>query len=95
MPPVDQTLDSMPDGSLIKPFIIANKAEARRTFITEYNEATTMDKFKREYLSQGKLQQMEHDAKGMYKKGLSPDAIAEIQEVAVEVIETILGLKKA
>lgn len=87
--------DTMPDDSLIKPFIIANKAEVRRMFITEYNEAATMDKFKREYLSQGDYKRMVRDAKGMYKEGMLPEAIARVQETTVDVIETILGLKKA
>ena len=46
-------LDSMPDDSLIKPLIIANRAEVKRMFITEYDEAATMEKFKQEYFAQG------------------------------------------
>ena len=47
---IDHALDSMPDDSLIRPFIIANRAEVKRMFITEYDEAATMEKFKKEYL---------------------------------------------
>lgn len=93
--PIDFALDSMPDDSLIKSFIIANRAEVKRMFITEYDEAATMEKFKKEYLSQGTRQQMEKDAKGMYKKGLTPDAIAEILDISVQDVNVILGLKKA
>ena len=45
---VDPALDSIPDDELSKAFIISNKVDLRRFFITEYNEAATMDKFKRE-----------------------------------------------
>ena len=100
---IDDALDAMPDNSLIKPFIIANKAEVKRMFITEYDEAATLEKFKKEYLeqglsqgiSQGTLQQMEKDARGMYEEGIGPDVIARILKIPVEDVEVILGLKKA
>lgn len=40
--PIDFALDSMPDDSLIKSFIIANRGEVKRMFITEYDEAATL-----------------------------------------------------
>jgi len=46
----------------------------------------------KEKRDEGVRQQLEHDARGMYKKGLSPKDIAEIQGVPVETIEGILGL---
>ena len=92
---IDHALDSMPDDSLIRPFIIANRAEVKRMFITEYDEAATMEKFKKEYLSQGDRQRMESVARGMYEEGLDPDIIARILKTTVEDVEVILGLKKA
>ena len=44
---------------------------------------------------EGNRLRLEHDAKGMYRKGMSPKDIAEIQEVPVEEIEKILGLRLA
>ena len=87
--------DSMPHDSLIRPFIIANRAEVKRMFITEYDEAATMEKFKKEYLSQGDRQRMESAARGMYAEGLTPDVIARVLKTTVEDIEVILGLNKA
>lgn len=73
--------------------------EIKRMFITEYDEAATLEKFKKEYLeqglSQGTLQQMEKDARGMYEEGIGPDVIARILKIPVEDVEVILGLKKA
>ena len=92
---IDHALDSMPDDSLIRPFIIANRAEVKRMFITEYDEAATMEKFKKEYLSQGDRQRMESVARGMYEEGMDPDIIARILKTTVEDVEVILGLKKA
>ena len=96
---IDHALDSMPHDSLIRPFIIANRAEVKRMFITEYDEAATMEKFKKEYLaqglSQGDHQRMEKDARGMYKEGIAPDIIARILNTTVEDVKEILGLNKA
>ena len=68
-------------------------------FITEYDEAATMEKFKKVYLSQGlsrgDRQRMEKDARGMYKEGIAPDIIARILNTTVEDVKEILGLNKA
>ena len=40
---VDTALKDLPDDSLIKPFLLANKAEVKRMCITEYNEKKTLD----------------------------------------------------
>ena len=68
-------------------------------FITEYDEAATMEKFKKVYLSQGlsrgDRQRMEKDARGMYKEGIAPDIIARILKTTVEDVDGILGLNKA
>ena len=52
---VEMTINEMPDKSLIKPFILANKAEVKRMCITEYDEAQTMMMFKEEGMAQGRL----------------------------------------
>ena len=51
---VEMAINEMPDKSLIKPFILANKAEVKRMCITEYDEAKTMMMFKEEGLAQGR-----------------------------------------
>jgi hypothetical protein len=93
----------MPDDSMIKPFISTNRAEVKRMFITEYDEAATMEKFKKEFLaqghseglSQGDRQRKERVARGMYEEGMNPDIIARVLKTTVEDVEVILGLKKA
>lgn len=75
------------------------RAEVKRMLITEYDEAATLEKFKKEYLaqgfSQGTRQQMEKDAKGMYEEGIAPDVISRILKIPVEDVEAILGVKIA
>ena len=44
---------------------------------------------------EGTRQQLEKDARGMYKEGLKPEVIARIQGISVEEVDAILGLKPA
>ena len=53
---VDLALQEMPENSMIKPFLIANKAEVSDMCLTEYNEAETMELFKEEYLAEGRAE---------------------------------------
>lgn len=38
---VDLAIDKLPEESIIKPFIFANRAEVKSMCITEYDEART------------------------------------------------------
>ena len=51
---VDLAIDDMPDGWLIKPCLLANRAEVKNMCITEYNEAETMQLFKEEGRVEGR-----------------------------------------
>ena len=50
---VDKAIKDLADDSVIKPFIIKNKAEVKRMCITEYDEVRTMDLFKKEAFEEG------------------------------------------
>ena len=50
---VELAIGQMSDKALIKPFILANKAEVKRMCITEYDEAQTMAMFKEEGIAEG------------------------------------------
>lgn len=50
---IDKTLDQMPQSFLIKPFLEEHRAEVKNMLLTEYNEAETMELFKRDYLAEG------------------------------------------
>lgn len=43
---VDAALDKMPEDFVIKPFLMANKAEVRNMYITEYDEERTLNEQK-------------------------------------------------
>ena len=50
---VDAALEELPDDSLIKPFLVANKAEVKRMCITEYDEARTFAEQREEGKEEG------------------------------------------
>ena len=58
---VDLAMDELSDDSVIKPFLIQNKAEVRRMCITEYDEVRTMNMFKEEGIEEGRLEGREEE----------------------------------
>ncbi len=50
---VDMAVAELPEESVIKPYIMANRAEVKRMCITEYDEAWTMELFKEEAYEDG------------------------------------------
>ena len=73
-------------------FYMAQDKEVQNMLIQERYDRMDWLTYGKEKRDEGVRQQLEHDARGMYKKGLSPKDIAEIQGVPVETIEEILGL---
>ena len=86
---VDHALENMPEDSMLKKFLIANKAEVKQMCITEYNEAETMEQFREEGREEGELL---HLIKTIYKKmlkGKANDVIADEVEEDIFLIEQI------
>ena len=53
---IDRTIDQLPDDFLTKPFLEAHRAEVKNMLLTEYNEAETLELFKREYRAEGRAE---------------------------------------
>ena len=53
---IDQTIDRMPGDYIMKPFLGEHKAEVKNMLLTEYNEAETMELFKKEWLAEGRAE---------------------------------------
>jgi len=51
---VNTALHDMPGDFIIRPFLMSHKAEVLGMLRTEYNEAETLDRLKKDYLEQGK-----------------------------------------
>ena len=60
----------------------------------EYDEAATMEKFRREARREADRERMESDARGMFEESLKPDVIARVLKTSIEDVERILGLNK-
>ena len=50
---VNKSLKDMPSDSILKPYLMANKAEVTNMCITEYDEAETMRRFRRDGYNEG------------------------------------------
>ena len=51
---IDRTLEQMPKSFLIKTYLEEHKAEVKSMLLTEYNEAETLEMFKRDFLAEGR-----------------------------------------
>ena len=53
---VDRAITDMPDGFLIKPFLVSHRAEVKGMLLTEYNEAEQMELFREEGREEGRAE---------------------------------------
>ena len=95
---VDAALEELPDDSLIKPFLVANKAEVKRMCITEYDEAKTFAEQREEGREEGRREGREEGILatliGLVKKGILTLAqAAEEAHMTVAEFEAKTGLK--
>lgn len=58
---VDRAITDMPDDYLIKPFLVAHRAEVKGMLLTEYNEAEQMELFREEGRAEGRAEGMESE----------------------------------
>ncbi len=78
---VDSALEDMPEDSVIKPFLIRNKAEVRRMCLTEYNEERTLAQTRKEAFTDGREEGIEIGALRILI-GLVKDGILSLAEAA-------------
>ena len=95
---VDEALEELPDNSLIKPFLVANKAEVKRMCITEYDELRTLAEQREEGRIEGKAEGRAEGILdtliGLVKKGiLTLSQAAEEANMTVAEFEEKTGLK--
>ena len=95
---VDAALEELPDDSLIKPFLVANKAEVKRMCITEYDEARTFAEQREEGKAEGREEGREEGVLatliGLVKDGiLTVVDAAKRANMTVDDFEAKTGLK--
>ena len=66
---IDKTLDEMPRDFVIRPFLLAHRAEVRDMLLTEYNEAETMELFREEGREEGRLDNLRENLLNLVNDG--------------------------
>ena len=75
---IDRAISDMPDDFVIKPFLVAHRAEVKGMLLTEYNEVETMELFKEEGRAEGQLERAKQAAVNLLRMGkLTLEEIAE------------------
>lgn len=67
---IDMALTEMPDDFLIKPFLIANKAEVKYMCITEYDESRAFAEQREEGRAEGRAEGILNILSSLVKKGI-------------------------
>lgn len=78
---VDRAIDEMPDGFVIKGFLLANRAEVKNMCLTEYDEEKVMQMFKEEWREEGREEGEKEGRKKGRKEGKKEgrrDAVLEL-----------------
>ena len=87
---VDAAINEMPDEHVIKTFIIANRAEVKDMFLTEYNEEKVKEQEREEGRKEGERQAYERVAAELLKEGSqSISFIAKISKLSEESVRKL------
>ena len=83
----------MPDDFIIKKFLLANKAEVKGMFLTEWDQEKVLAQERRDSIRQGINQGINQEKKrvaaDMLKKNLPLSLISEISKLSEEAIRKI------
>ena len=90
---VELALSEMPDDFIIKKFLLANKAEVKGMFLTEWDQEKVLAQERRDSIRQGINQGINQEKKrvaaDMLKKNLPLSLISEISKLSEEAIRKI------
>ncbi len=86
---VDKAVDEMPDDFRIKQVLIANRAEVKDMWLTEYNEEEVMQQFKEEGREEGREERDKEIIQAMLLKGRLPQEISDFYDYPIALIEEV------
>ena len=86
---VDKAVDEMPDDFRIKQVLIANRAEVKDMWLTEYNEEEVMQQFKEEGREEGREERDKEIIQAMLLKGRLPQEISDFCDYPIALIEEV------
>lgn len=91
---IDMALNEMPDDFVIKPFLMANRAEVKHMCITEYDESRTLAEQREEGRAEGKIEGILTTLLELVKDNiLTLSDAAKRANMTVEEFELKTGLK--
>ena len=88
---IDLAITDMPEDFVIKPFLMAHRAEVKGMLFEEYKEAEVMEMFKEEGRVEGRAEgRAEGEAQGIFKTlaGLIRDGILSVRDAAARASMT-------
>ena len=91
---IDLAISEMPDSFVIKPFLVAHRAEVKGMLLTEYNEAEQMELFKEDGRREGRVEGILDTLASLVKDGiLSIKDAAARAGVSEDIIKKKIGAK--
>ncbi len=92
---VYSTISEMPKEYQIKKFLMKNRAEVKNMCLTEYDEAKTMEMFKRDAREEGQEYKLVEQICKKLRKGKSVEQIADEVEEDIENVQVICSVAEA
>ena len=94
---IERAINDLPEDSVLKPFLLANKAEVKLMCITEYDEERTLrltfeegkEEGREEGREEGKAEGKDEIVEGMIQEGMPYDLIAKIAKYSIERVNAI------
>ena len=86
---IDKAIKDMPEDFEIKIFLTEHQSEVKNMCITEYDEAETMEMFKKEAREEGREQGREEDIARMLRSGKSIEEIADFCGFPLDQIKKV------
>ena len=90
---IDRAIESMPEDSVLKPYLEAHMPEVKRMLIEEYNEQKKIALFYKEGLQTGAEEQAKKTAKNLYNMGMKPEDIAAVLEQPQSQVQEWLNIE--
>ena len=86
---VDAAIEEMSDEFSLKSFLIANRAEVKGMFLTEYDEEKTLAKERQEGAREKEAEVNERVATDLIKEGMPASFIAKISKLSEETVRKL------
>ena len=84
---IEAAIEELPDDSVIKPFLMANKAEVKRMCITEYDEERTFAEQREEALAEGRAEGRAEGIEEGIERGILSTLISLVKDGLLSLVE--------